>query len=186
MPIIFGEMAASIEDIVGAFRRHGERVRGMYRAYYRFDSTTRDPYNAPRLERPESLQGNPQTAIYPWEQIFLAAATCAGSDYPMIAAHVGLPLEQIDFVVEGVFDPRPQFDGLGGFSNPGGVRHCYASLHLRASVVSSAPYAALERIHAHIVTHNMVLDALRGIPQTNELIVLASRVYADAPAGATG
>jgi hypothetical protein len=150
-------------------------VSGTYRAHYRFDGTTRDPYTAPRLERPESLAGNPPNVIYPWEQIFLAAAACAGSDYPMLAAHYDVPLERVDFVVEGVFDPRGEFDGLGGFEAEADARHCYRALHLRATLVSSAPRADLERIHEHVVSHNMVLDALRGVPQTNELVTSIPR-----------
>jgi uncharacterized OsmC-like protein len=183
MPIVFGEMAASVEEIVAAFRRHGDRVRGTYRAHYRFDQTTRDPYHAPRLERPESLRDNPRDAIYPWEQIFLAAAACAGSDYTMLAAHFGIPLERVDFVVEGVFDPRPQFYCLGGFTVPDDARQCYPTLHLRATTISSAPRAELERIHRHVLDHNMVLDALRGIPQTSELVTLPSRARAEAVGG---
>lgn len=178
MPIVFGEMAASVEEIVAAFHRHGDRVRGTYRAHYRFDQTTSDPYDAPRLERPESLRDNPRDAVYPWEQIFLAAAACAGSDYAMLAAHFGIPLERIDFVVEGVFDPRPQFDGLGGFAVAHDAHHCYTTLHFRATVVSSAPRLELERIHQHVLSHNMVLDALRGIPHTSELVTLPSRAGA--------
>ena len=74
MPVVFGEMVSSIEEIVAACDRYGDRLRGTYRAHYRFDATTIDPYTAPRLERPEALAGNPPDAIYPWEQIFLAAA----------------------------------------------------------------------------------------------------------------
>jgi hypothetical protein len=175
MPVVFGEMVSSVEDIVAALDRHGDRVSGTYRAHYRFDGTTRDPYTAPRLERPESLAGNPPNVIYPWEQIFLAAAACAGSDYPMLAAHYDVPLERVDFVVEGVFDPRGEFDGLGGFEAEADARHCYRALHLRATLVSSAPRADLERIHEHVVSHNLVLDALRGVPQTNELVTSIPR-----------
>ena len=71
MPIVFGESAYSVEEIVDVFERFGDRVRGTYRAHYRFDRGTRDPYTAPRLERPESLRDNPPDVIYPWEQIFL-------------------------------------------------------------------------------------------------------------------
>lgn len=172
MPVVFGEMASSVEDIVRAFDRHGERVRGTYRAYYRFDSTTRDPYSGTRLERPESLRDNARDMLYPWEQIFVAAAACAGSDYPMLAAHYEIPLDRVDFVVEGVFDPRPEFDGLAGFTAPDESRHCYPTLHFRATLVSSAPHEQLERIHQRVLARNMVLDALRGIPATSELITL--------------
>ena len=172
MPIVFGEMASSVAEIVDAFERHGDAVRGTYRAHYTFDSTTRDPYAAPRLERPESLRDNPPDALYPWEQIFTAAAACAGSDYPMLAAHLGVPLERVHFVVEGVFDPRREFDGLAGFGAPADARHSYPTLHVRATLTSSAPRAALERLHARVLTHNMVLDALRGIPLTSELVTV--------------
>ena len=175
MPVVFGEMVSSVEEIVSALDRHGDRVRGTYRAHYRFDATTIDPYTAPRLERPEGLAGNAPNAVYPWEQVFLAAAACAGSDYPMLAAHFGIPLERVDFVVEGVFDPRGEFDGLGGFNAPPEARHCYRALHLRATTVSSAPREELERIHERVLSHNMVLGALRGIPQTSELVTLPSR-----------
>ena len=170
MPVVFGEMVSSVEEIVELFGRYGDRVSGTYRAHYRFDQNTRDPYTAPRLERPESLRDNPPNATYPWEQIFLAAAACAGSDYPMLAAHFGVALDRVDFIVEGVFDPRGEFDGLGGFEAPTEARHCYRSLDFRATVISSAPRADLERIHERVLSHNMVLGALRGIPQTSELV----------------
>jgi hypothetical protein len=174
MPVVFGEMVSTVEAIVAACERHGDRLRGTYRAHYRFDATTLDPYTAPRLERPEALAGNPPDAIYPWEQIFLAAAACAGSDYPMLASHFGVPLERVDFVVEGVFDPRGEFDGLGGLEAPPEARHCYPTLHFRATTVSSAPREDLERIHDRVLSHNMVLGALRGVPQTNELVTLTT------------
>jgi hypothetical protein len=180
MPIVYGEMAFSVEEIVDVFERYGDRVRGTYRAHYRFDPSVRDPYTAPRLERPESLRGNPPDVVYPWEQIFMAAAACAGSDYPMLAAHYGVPLERVEFVVEGVFDARGEFDGLAGFRAPADARHCYLRLHLRATTVSPAPRAALERIHERVLSHNMVLGALRGIPVTSELVTLPSRAGAEA------
>lgn len=183
MPVIFEEMAYSVEEILGSFARHGDRVRGTYRAHYHFDRSTGDPYTAPRLERPESLQGNPPDVIYPWEQIFVAAATCAGSDYPMLAAHFGIPLERVDFVVEGVFDPRGEFDGLAGFRAPADARHCYPALHIRATTVSSAPRAKLEELHKRVLAYNMVLGALRGIPQTNELVTLPAHAQAEAAVG---
>ena len=172
MPIVFGESANSVEEIVAAFARHGDRVRGTYRAHYRFDQNTGNPYTAPRLERPESLKENPPEVIFPWEQVVVAAATCAGSDYPMLAAHYGIPLERVDFTVEALFDPRDEFDGLGGFRAPAGARHCYLALHLRATLVSSAPRAELERLHERVVSHNMVLGALRGIPSTHEMAIV--------------
>jgi len=172
MPVVFGEMVSSVEEIVAACDRHGDRLCGTYRAHYRFDATTTNPYTAPRLERPEALEHNAPDVIYPWEQVFLAAAACAGSDYPMLAAHFGIPLERVEFVVEGVFDPRGEFDGLGGFDAPADARHCYRTLHFRATTVSSAPREELERIHERVLSHNMVLGALRGVPQTNELVTL--------------
>jgi uncharacterized OsmC-like protein len=178
MPIIFGQMASSVEEIVDALERYGDRVRGSYRAHYRFDSTTGDPYAAPRIERPESLRENPPDVLFPWEQIFAAAAACAGSDYPMLAAHFGIPLERVDFTVEGVFDPRGEFDGLGGFRAPADARHCYQALHLRATLTSSAPRAELERLHERVLSRNMVLDALRGIPRTTEVVTLPARPLA--------
>jgi hypothetical protein len=169
MPVVFGEMVASVEDIVGVFERYGDGVRGTYRAHYRFEPSSRDPYSGVRLERPESLRDNPPDVIYPWEQIFMAAAACAGSDYPMLAAHFGLPLERVDFVVEGVFDPRGEFGGLAGFQMPDNARHCYRSLNLRATILSPASRRELERLHERVLSYNMVLGALRGIPCTSEL-----------------
>jgi hypothetical protein len=173
MPIVFGESVTSVEEIVAAFARHGDRVRGTYRAHYRYDPAVPDPYAPPRLERPASLRGNPPDVAYPWEQIFLAAAACAGSDYPMLAAHWGVPLERVELVVEGVFDPRDEFDGLAGFDAPAESRHCYRALHLRATLVSDAPREALERIHERVLSHNMVLGALRGVARTSELTTVA-------------
>ena len=183
MPVVFGEMVSSVEAIAAACERHGDRLCGTYRAHYRFDPGMRNPYSAPRLERPDSLRDNPPDVIYPWEQIFLAAAACAGSDYPMLAAHFGVALDRVDFVVEGVFDPRDEFDGLAGYSAPNDARHCYRTLHLSATLVSPAPRSVLERIHARVVSHNMVLGALRGIPRTNELVVVPSDMPAEVGAG---
>jgi hypothetical protein len=176
MPVVFGEMVSSVEEVVAALDRYGDRVCGTYRAHYRFDQTTPDPYTAPRLERPESLANSPPNAIYPWEQIFLAAAACAGSDYPMLAAHFAVSIERVDFVVEGLFDPRGEFHGLGGFEAPVDARHCYKTLHFRATIVSSGSRADLERIHEHVMSRNMVLDALRGVPQTSELVTSIPRL----------
>lgn len=172
MPNVFGIEVSSVEEIVDAFRIHGDAVRGVYRARYRF-SGAGDPYNGATLERPPFMEKNPPATVFPWEQIFVAAATCAGSDYPMLAAHLDVPLDHVEFVVEGVFDPRDEFDGLDGYRAPADGRGCYLSLHLRATLRSSAPRAALERIHARVVERNMVLGSLRGIPRTDELIVEA-------------
>ena len=59
------------------------------------------------------------------------------------------------------------------FGRPAGARHGYLSLHLRTTLVSTAPRATLEPIHRRVVEKNMVLGALRGIPRTDELIVEA-------------
>lgn len=171
MPVVFGEAVSTVEDIVSVMKKHGDAVRGTYRARYRFDPQSSDPYTTPLLERPASLKDNAPTVVYPWEQIFAAAAVCAGSDYPMLAAHAGIDLRSVEFVAEGVFDPRGEFDGLEGLQAPADARHCYLSLHLCATLRSSAPRAALEKIHQRALSHNMVLGALRGIPMTDELVV---------------
>jgi hypothetical protein len=144
-------------------------MRVTYRAHYVFDETSRDIYAGTRLERPAAMVGNPPGVVYPWEQVFLSAAACAGSDYPMLANHLGLPLERVEFVVEGVFDPRWEFDGLAGYEGPADAKHCYLGLHLRTTLRSSAPEAALAGIHRRVLERNMVLGALRGIPRTDEL-----------------
>ena len=171
MPIIFGESVNSVEDIVRVFRCHGDSVRGTYRARYVFDYRSRDPYTGATLERPASLRDNPAGAIYPWEQIFMAAANCAGSDYPMLAAHFRAPLERVELVVEGVFDPRGEFDGLDGFQAPPDAAACYLSLHMEVTVASSAPEEILHAIHRRVMSTNMVLGALRGIPTTTDLCI---------------
>lgn len=172
MPIVFGEMVSSVDEIVQAFERHGDRVRGTYRAHYRFDGDSADPYVAPRLERPEALRDNPPDVLYPWEAVFMAAAACAGSDYPMFGAHLGIPIDRVDFVVEGLFDPRGEFDGFSGFRAPVDARDCYLALHCRATLASPAPRAALARLHELVMSQNMVLNALRGIPRSSELVVI--------------
>jgi len=171
MPNVCGRDVFSVADILDSFREHGDGIRGTYRARYVFDGRSRDPYGGTRLERPESLRGNPPEVVYPWEQIFVAAASCAGSDYPMLAQHLGIPLERTELVVEGVFDPRGEFDGLAGFRAPADAAPCFLALHLRATLVSSAPRQQLERLHERALAHNMVLGALRGIPRTSELAV---------------
>ena len=168
MPIVFGEPANSVAEIVTALKKHGDRVRGAYRSRYRYDRGGGNPYAAPSLERPAALSEEPASRIYPWEQIFVAAATCAGSDYPMLANHAGIPLERVELVVEGVFDPRGEFEGLDGLEAPPDARPCFLNLHLKASIVSTAPRAELEKLHERVVTRNMVLGALRGVPMTSE------------------
>jgi hypothetical protein len=172
MPNVFGHEANSVEEIVAAFRAHGDRIRGTYRARYVWNPDTPNPYAVQTvLERPEALRGNPSSAVFPWEQMFLAAATCAGSDYPMLAAHLGVPLARAELVVDGVFDPRGEFDGLAGYEAPGDAAPCYLSLHLRVVLDSPAPREQLQAMHERVVARNMVLGALRGIPRTNELTV---------------
>lgn len=171
MPIVCGETVSTVKDIVSVMKKHGDAVRGTYRARYTFDSQSPDLYTPPILERPASLEDNEPTVVYPWEQIITAAAVCAGSDYPMLAAHEGIELRSVEFIAEGVFDPRGQFDGLDGLDAPIDARHCYLSLHLCATLSSSAPRAMLEKLHERAISYNMVLGALRGIPMTNELIV---------------
>lgn len=171
MPIVFGESVNSVDEVVAAFRRHGDAVRGTYIARYVFDRHSTDPYRAATLERPASLEENPRDVCYPWEQVFIALANCAGSDYPMLAAHYHVPLDRVELVVEGVFDPRGEFDGLGGYHAPADAAPCFLSLHLRAILVSSAPRERLEEIHRRVMATNMVLGALRGIPKTSELVV---------------
>jgi len=171
MPNVFGEQLSSVAEIVGAFRKHGDAVRDVYRARYVFDDHSVNPSSAARLERPSMMAGNPPNETYPWEQIFLAAAACAGSDYPMLARHLGVPISRVELVIEGVFDPRGEFDGLDGYHSPPDARPCFLSLHLRTTLTSAAPRASLERMHERVVERNMVLGALRGIPRTDELII---------------
>lgn len=171
MPVVFGEAVSSVEDIVRALRTHGDRVRGIYRARYVFDERSRDPYAGTTLERPESLRGNPADITYPWEQIFLAAAACAGSDYPMLAAHYGVSIERVELVIDGVFDPRGEFDGLAGFAAPPDAKSSFLTLHVSATLVSHASRATLEQIHSRVLSNNMVLGALRGIPTTSDLVI---------------
>lgn len=180
MPVVFGETVNSVEAIVAAFRRHGDDVRGTYRAHYRFGRDSVDPYSGVRLERPASLVNNPPDVTYPWEQVFVAAAACAGSDYPMLAAHLGIAIDSISFVVEGDFDPRDEFDGLDGFAAPAESRHCFLSLHLRTTLVSTEAPDVLARLHERVLANNMVLGALRGIPTTNELQIETPAVAAAA------
>ena len=170
MPVVFGESVSTVDEIVSLFQRQGDTVRGTYRARYVFDRQSADPYGGATLVRPFSLSQNPSDVVFPWEQVFLAAANCAGSDYPMLAAHYGIPLERVELVVEGVFDPRGEFDGLNGYHAPVDAAPCFLSLHLRVTLVSTAPCELLEKIHRRVMSTNMVLGALRGIPTTNEWV----------------
>jgi hypothetical protein len=107
--------------------------------------------------------------LFPWEQVYVAAASCAGSDYAAIASHLGVPLTRIEFLVEGVFDPRGEFGGFGELETPADAAHCYLGLHFRATLASPAPEEELRRIHRRVIERNMVLGALRGIPRSDEL-----------------
>jgi len=172
MPNVFGQEANTVEEIVNACRAHGDRLRGTYRARYVWSPTATNPYlAATSLERPEALRGNPAGVVFPWEQMFLSAAICAGSDYPMLAAHLGVPLSRAELVVDGVFDPRGEFGGLAGYEAPHDATPCYLSLHLTATLDSSLPREQLQALHERVVARNMVLGALRGIPRTSELVV---------------
>jgi hypothetical protein len=187
MLVVFGSPISSVQDSLDAFTRHGDRMRGTYRAHYRFDVQSESPYTAPRLERPDCLAGSAPDAVFPWEQIYLSAAMCAGSDYPMFAAHFGIPIDSVDLVIEGVFDPRGEFDDTSGFHAPADAHHCYLSLHVRTTIVSTAPRATLEALHRRVISRNMVLGALRGIPTTSELTTsVPSRVEPFAAAASEG
>lgn len=174
MPIVFGEDVTTVAEITAALRQHGDAVRGTYRAHYVHDAHTLDPYAGTRLERPPALVGNPPGVVYPWEQVFLAAAACAGSDYPMLARHLGVPIERVEFTVEGVFDPRGEFDGLAGYEGPADAVPCYLALHLVTTLTSDAPEDQLGAIHRRVIDRNMVLGALRGVPRTDALRVVRS------------
>jgi hypothetical protein len=130
MPIVFGESVTSVNDCLRVFQLHGDAVRETYRARYVSDQRSQDPYHGARLERPPSLLESPPEVVYPWEQIFVAAAKCVGSDYPMLAAHLGIALDRVQFIIEGAFDPRGEFDRLNGFRAPSDAALCYLSLHL--------------------------------------------------------
>jgi hypothetical protein len=186
MPNVFGQDVTSVDEILACVRRHGDALRGTYRARYVFDERTVDPYSGVALERPAPLVGNPPGVAYPWEQVFLAAAACAGSDYPMLAGHLGVPLTRVAFTVAGVFDPRGEFDGLDGYHAPADAAPCYLSLHLEATLTSPAPEAELAAIHRRVIERNMVLGALRGIPCTDALRIERPPARgADAPRAAT-
>jgi hypothetical protein len=171
MPIVFGEAVTSVDEIVRVFRHHGDTVRGTYRTRYVFDRQSGDPYRGATLERPPSLSDNPTDVVYPWEQIFIAAANCAGSDYPMLAAHFRVPLTRVELLVDGVFDPRGEFDGLDNFQAPPDAAPSYLSMHVGVTLCSSAPEDILQAIHRRVMSTNMVLGALRGIPRTADLVI---------------
>ncbi|MFL5304670.1 MAG: hypothetical protein ACJ8F1_05625 [Polyangia bacterium] len=176
MPNVFGREANTVEEIVDAFRVHGDRVRGTYRSRYVWSPDASNPYAVTtRLERPEALRGNPDDIVFPWEQMFVAAATCAGSDYPMLAAHLQVPLSRVELVLDGLFDPRGEFDGLAGLQAPADAAPCFLSLHLHAILDSTASPERIQALHQRVVSRNMVLGALRGVPRTSELTVRGDR-----------
>jgi hypothetical protein len=156
MPVVFDQPVNSVEEIVAALRQHGDALRGTYRARYVFDRHSLSPYSGATLERPPCLQGNPLDVVYPWEQIFLAAAACVGSDYPMLAAHFGVALDRVELVVEGVFDPRGEFDGLLGYHAPAEAAPCFLFLHVRVALTSSAAAERWHGIHERVMSTNMV------------------------------
>ncbi|MEA3201398.1 MAG: hypothetical protein QOE90_2826 [Thermoplasmata archaeon] len=171
MPNVYGKEVYSVKEIVAAFREFGDKVRGTYRVRYVFDAMQQDPYGGASLERPEVFAGMPRGAVFPWEAIYVAAANCAGSDYPMIAEHEGIPIDRVELDLSGVFDPRGEFTGLDGWTAPADAKGCYLSLHVRTTLTSDAPRDVLQRLHDRVVSHNMVLGALRGVPLTHELVV---------------
>ncbi len=172
MPNVFGDDVTTVEQITASLRAHGDAVRGTYRARYVYDEHTLDPYAGVRLERPPALVGNPPGVVYPWEQVFMAAAACAGSDYPMLARHLGVDLDRVEFTVEGLFDPRGEFDGLAGYAGPADAMHCYLALHLAVTITSNAPESRLAAIHRRVIERNMVLGALRGVPRTDTMRIV--------------
>ncbi len=172
MPIVFGEEAYSIPEILAVFRKHGDKVRGTYTVRYRFGGGDRNPYAGASMERPAMFKDEDPHAIYPWESILVAAANCAGSDYPMIAAHWGIPLEAVDIDLKAVFDPRGEFSGVDpAWKGIPEAPASYQSFRWSATLTSSAPREQLERLQKRVLSHNMVLNALRAVPLTSELKV---------------
>ena len=49
MPIVFGEPANSVAEIVTALKKHGDKVRGAYRSRYRYERNAGNPYAPPSL-----------------------------------------------------------------------------------------------------------------------------------------
>lgn len=168
-----GKEVSSVSEILEAFRESPSSFPCTYRVRYRFGMGSHDPYAGASMERPAVLSMN-EPGAYPWEAILVAAANCAGSDYPMLAEHFGVPLDGVDIELSAVFDPRGEFEGLGTIpQHKAGDRNCYQSLHWKATLVSSAPREALARVHERALSHNMVLNALRAVPLTGELVVKA-------------
>lgn len=170
---ICGKEVFSVTDIVAIFKERGDAIRGTYKARYRFGGAyDHDPYHGAALERPTAFLGNDPQAVYPWEQILVAAVQCAGSDYPMLAQHWDIPLDAVEIELEAVFDPRGEFTGLDpSFKGIREAPNCYQSFRWKVALTSSAPRADLERLQARVLSHNMVLNALRAVPITGELAV---------------
>ncbi len=50
MPKVFGEAVSAVKDIVSVMKKHGDAVRGIYRARYRFDPQSSDAAVNHRLD----------------------------------------------------------------------------------------------------------------------------------------
>jgi|SRR5581483_5249445 len=163
-----GAEVNSVAEIVEHFRAHGKRFPSTYRVTYALGP---DAYAGARIERPAAFRLN-APGLYPWEQLLVAAANCAGSDYPMLAEHYGVDLQRLDITFEADFDPRGEFAGLDPkLPASDGMRHCYLAFRWHARVRSDAPKDVLQRIHDRVLSHNMVLDALRAVPMEGRLVV---------------
>lgn len=172
VPNVFGEDLYSIPEFMDAFRKHGDKVRGAYVVRYQFGGGNSHPYQGASMRRPPALAKEDPHAVYPWEQLLMAAANCAGSDYPILADYWGIPLEAVEVEFTAVFDPRGEFGGLErDVTIPDGPRS-YQSFHWAATLTSSAPKADLERLHRRALSNNMVLTALAAVPMTDSLKVV--------------
>jgi uncharacterized OsmC-like protein len=161
----------SVAEILEEFRENPHSYPGTYTARYSYGTRSQaNAYAAARLERPKPFRMNGQGA-YPWESILLAAATCGGSDYPMYAEHYGVEIDDVEVVLEADFDPRGEFVGLD--PSVGAEPHCYRAFRWNVTLRSDAPRDVLEKIHARVLMHNMVLDALRAVPMESTLTVKA-------------
>lgn len=173
MPNVFGEELYSIPEFIDAFRKHGDRMRGTYTVRYEFGGGMTNPYTGASLKRPPALAKEDPHALYPWEQILMAAANCAGSDYPILAQYWGIPLDRVEVEFTAVFDPRGEFGGLEpDVTIPDGPRS-YQAFHWAATVTSPAPRPAIERVHQRALSNNMVLNALSAVPLTHSLRFIA-------------
>ena len=167
-----GKEVNSVSEILDEFREHPHSYPGTYRVRYTFGPQS-DAYHGARLERPAAFRMNAGGA-YPWETIIVAAANCAGSDYPMLAEHYDVDLAGVEIELEADFDPRGEFAGLReSLPATPEMRHCYRAFRWKATLHSSASPEKLRTIHERVLSHNMVLDALRAVPITSELVVKA-------------